>query len=340
MRTTLISRKKFERLNACADAQGIIAALAVDQRSSLQRSLAKVSAQPVTAETLSTFKAAVARVLSPAASALLIDPDYGAPAIAASAPGTGIMLSYEQTGYDPAVPGRLPSLLPGRSVRRLTELGADAVKVLLYYNPFDDAAINTVKQAFIERVGAECAAEDVPVFLEPLAYDDRHDATSLEFARLKPGYVTAIMQEFSRPAYRVDVLKVEVPINSAFLAGSRAHQGGEAAYDRTAALDEFRAAAVAEKPFIYLSAGVDDDVFREQLELAAEAGVPYSGVLCGRASWKDGIAIFATEGPDALDAWLRERGVRNLQALNAVVAQGAQPWPTVYGGRKQIVVAE
>jgi tagatose 1,6-diphosphate aldolase len=97
---------------------------------------------------------------------------------------------------------------------------------------------------------------------------------------------------------------------------------------------------VARKPFIYLSAGVDDEVIREQLELATEAGVPYSGVLCGRASWKDGIAIFATAGPSAFEAWLHDRGVRNVQALLAVVTQGAQPWSTIYGGSEQAVVAD
>ncbi|MFN8456074.1 MAG: hypothetical protein U0401_15640 [Anaerolineae bacterium] len=38
--------------------------------------------------------------------------------------------------------------------------------------PFDETPINTIKHAYIERVGAECAALDVPFFLEPVVYDD------------------------------------------------------------------------------------------------------------------------------------------------------------------------
>jgi tagatose 1,6-diphosphate aldolase len=221
----------------------------------------------------------------------------------------------------------------------LVEAGADAIKILLYFNPFDDENINSVKLAFIERIGAECTAVDVPFFLEPLAYDDNYDEKGLEFAKLKPKYVTAYMEEFSKPRYGVDVLKVEIPINVEFLEGSRAFKGGEAAYDKKTALEHFHtSASVATKPFIYLSAGVDDDVFRENLELAAEAGAPYSGVLCGRATWKEGIPVFAKQGADALEEWLLDRGVKNIEMLNEVIAQGAQPWYKAYGGLDNIEV--
>jgi tagatose 1,6-diphosphate aldolase len=99
-----------------------------------------------------------------------------------------------------------------------------------------------------------------------------------------------------------------------------------------------QAASAASKPFIYLSAGVTDEVFRETLELAAEAGTPFSGVLCGRATWQDGIPIYGAQGVDALEAWLEDRGVQNITALNEVIAKGAKPWWTLYGGRENIEV--
>ena len=154
---------------------------------------------------------------------------------------------------------------------------------------------------------------------------------------MKPRYVTAYMQEFSKARYGVDVLKVEVPINMAYVEGTRAFAGGEAACTRLEALDHFRRAAdVATKPFIYLSAGVSDEVFRETLELAAEAGTSFSGVLCGRATWQDAIPVYATQGMTALEDWLEDRGVQNLEALNAVLAQGAKPWWTIYGAREAV----
>ena len=93
---------------------------------------------------------------------------------------------------------------------------------------------------------------------------------------------------------------------------------------------------MATKPFIYLSAGVSDEVFRETLELAAEAGTSFSGVLCGRATWQDAIPVYATQGMTALEDWLEDRGVQNLEALNAVLAQGAKPWWTIYGAREAV----
>src|SRR6266508_4350218 len=335
-----LTRGKFDGINACADERGIIAAAAMDQRGSLKKAIAKGRGEggQATAEDLSAFKTAVAKILTKHASAILMDPEYGLDAIKQRAPGSGVLLSYEKTGYDANVKGRMPDLLAEWSVRRLVENGADAIKILLYYNAFDDAGINTVKQAFIERVGAECAALDVPFFLEPLAYDDNlGDEKGLAFAKKKPEYVTRYMEEFSKPRYGVDVLKVEVPVNMKFVQGTRAFAGGEAAYNRTEAMDLFRqSAGAANKPFIYLSAGVTDEIFRETLELAAEAGTNFSGVLCGRATWQDAIPIYAREGVGALEGWLQDRGVQNIQALNEVLAKGAKPWWTAYGGKENI----
>ena len=126
-------------------------------------------------------------MLTKYATAILMDPEYGLSALEVRAPGTGVLLAYEKTGYDATVKGRLPDLLPEWSVRRLVEAGADAIKIFLYYNPHDTDEINVVKHAFIERIGAECMALDRPFFLEPLVYDDNvGDEKSIEFARVKP----------------------------------------------------------------------------------------------------------------------------------------------------------
>jgi len=133
------------------------------------------------------------------------------------------------------------------------------------------------------------------------------------------------MEEFSKPRYGVDVLKVEVPIVMEFVEGTRAFKG-EAAYTRAEALELFRSVgSVTELPFIYLSAGVSNPVFIETLELAGESGVAFNGVLCGRATWKDGIAIYAKEGADAFQRWLDTTGVENIQNVNKAL-EAATPW--------------
>jgi tagatose 1,6-diphosphate aldolase len=325
-----LSKGKFERIQACADDHGVIAAAAMDQRGSLRKAIAKARGADVSDAELTEFKTAVVKILTPYASAILIDTEYGLPALKHKAPRTGVLLAYEKSGYDTSTTGRLPDLLPDLSVRRIQEAGGDAVKILLYYNPEDDPKINNIKHAFIERVGAECAALEMPFFLEPIAYNDQL-GEGLEFAKVKPRYVAKYMEEFSKDRYGVDVLKVELPFNIAYTSGTLGFKGEEA-YTRAQALQFLKdTASAAGKPFIYLSAGVSDAVFRESLEMAAEAGVPFSGVLCGRATWQDGIPVYAKQGLEALEAWLADQGVKNIQMLNQVLAKGAKPWWTRYG---------
>jgi tagatose 1,6-diphosphate aldolase len=101
---------------------------------------------------------------------------------------------------------------------------------------------------------------------------------------------------------------------------------GQAVYTRKQALEYYRQASeIATKPFIYLSAGVGNAQFVESLNMAAEAGTEYSGVLCGRATWKDGIPIYAKQGAKALEDWLNDQGVKNINAVNAAI-KSAKPW--------------
>ncbi len=193
---TRMSKGKFEGINACAEEHGVISALAVDHRANLLQAIAEARGEQsnASAEDMLAFKTTVTRVLTRHTSAILLDPEYSLEAVASRAPGTGVLLAYERSGYDFSVKGRLPDLLPEWSVRRLIVAGANAIKILLFYNPFDEAHINSIKQAYVERIGAECMALDVPFFLEPLVYDDTlGDEKGLAFARKKPLYVALAM---------------------------------------------------------------------------------------------------------------------------------------------------
>jgi len=328
-----ITPGKQKGLKAVSDGRGVIAAAAMDQRGSLKSAIAKekgVDKSQVPPEMLEEFKICVTRALTPHASAILLDPEYGLPAARARASNAGLLLAYENSGYDNTRPGRLPDLLDVWSARRLQAAGADCVKILLYYNPFDSHEVNDIKHAWTERIGSECAAVDIPFFLEFVGYEEKGDEKSLEYAKKKPEIVAKSMEEFSKPQYGVDVLKVEVPVNMAYVAGSKASKGASA-YSREEAKELFRKAAEsAKKPFIYLSAGVDNDVFLETLELASEAGAPYSGVLCGRATWKEGIPVYAKQGAKALEDWLNVEGLKNINNVNSRLST-AKPWYSFYG---------
>ncbi len=319
-------------MKALSNERGVIAAAAMDQRGSLQKALASargVDVKEITPEMMSEFKVAVSKVLTPHASAILLDPEFGLEAGKARSSNAGLLLAYELSGYDNTQPGRLPDLLPHVSVKRLVDWGADAVKILIYYTPFDDPAVNDVKHSFIERIGAECETYQIPFFLEFVGYDPKGgDEKGLEYAKAKPEIVKKSMEEFSKPQYRVDVLKVEVPVNAEFVDKSSVFKG-QKAYTREEALNHFReAAAAAGKPFIYLSAGVSNPQFVESLNMAAEAGTKYSGVLCGRATWKEGIPVYAKNGVKALEQWLQREGVKNINAVNDAI-RPAVPWNSV-----------
>jgi tagatose 1,6-diphosphate aldolase len=320
---------KLKGLKAVANKKGVIAAAAMDQRGSLQKSIAKekgVTEDLVTPEMMAEFKTAVTRILTPYASAILLDPEFGLGAAKKRSKNAGLLLAYEKTGYDQVEKGRFPMLLPDWSVRRLKEAGADCIKILLYYTPFEDARVNGRKHAWVERIGAECVAHDIPFFLEFVGYDPQGgDEKGPEFAKIKPEVVIKSMQEFSKKQYAVDVLKVEVPVNSNYVEGARSFKGPAAQTKKEALAIFKKAAAAAKKPFIYLSAGVSNAQFTESLELAAEAGVKFNGVLCGRATWKDGIPIYAKQGLQALEDFLNDQGVKNIQSVNKAL-ESASPW--------------
>jgi len=323
-----LSLGKQRGLRALADERGIIAALAIDQRSALRKLFAKASGRAVDnipVEWLVQFKEKVSRALTPYASAILLDPEVGLPAASRRAKDAGLLLAYEESGYDRSVPGRLPRLLDQYTAARLKQAGADAVKVLLYYSPFSAAEINARKQTWVERVGDECRDADLPFFLEIVSYHDEMDEKGPDFARLKPEAVTRSIEEFCKPCYSVDVLKVGVPVNMNFVESTSLSRA-PTIYSRSEAISHFkRASEAASLPFIYLSEGVDNGTFGEALTLAAEAGSGFCGVLCGRATWQDGVPIFVQLGASALDEWLQGQGVRNIQNVNARLT-AARPW--------------
>jgi tagatose 1,6-diphosphate aldolase len=311
----------MKSLQALSTTQGVIAAIAVDQRKSLRRLLASAAGLPEAAipdSQLAEFKEAVTGALTPRASAVLLDPEYGVEAMRQRASGTGLLVTYESDGFDNPRPHRMLALLPEYSVIRLRDLGAEGVKILLSWAPDDDPRANDEKRVLIERIGAECANAGLPFLLEPVVYDPLgSDPRSPEFAARKPALVRDTVEEFSRPVYQVDLLKIEFP-------AAPAHVGS--AYTRAQALDAFRELDRAARcPYIYLSAGVAIDDFVASLELAAEAGAGHSGVLCGRAVWQEGIPVYMREGREALDRWLASEGVRNVVRMLDCL-KGARPW--------------
>ncbi|HEL0230488.1 tagatose-bisphosphate aldolase [Streptococcus equi subsp. zooepidemicus] len=321
-----LSKAKY-RLLEKVSRKGIISALAFDQRGALKRMMATHQDTEPAPWQIEALKALVSEELTPYASSILLDPEYGLPATKVRDQKSGLLLAYEQTGYDTTTTSRLPDCLVDWSVKRLKEAGADAVKFLLYYDVDGDERINQQKQAYIERIGSECQAEEIPFFLELLTYDEAIlDNQSVAFAKLKAHKVNEAMKVFSTERFGVDVLKVEIPVNMAYVEG---FAEGEVVYSKEEAMQAFRdQEAASHLPYIYLSAGVSASLFQETLVFAAEAGARFNGVLCGRATWSGAVAVYMSEGEEAARQWLRTEGFQNIDRLNQVLEKTASPWTT------------
>ena len=320
-----LSAQKRKYLENLSDKNGFISALAIDQRGALKKMLNKHQESEATAEQIKEFKVLVSKHLTKYSSSILLDPEYGLDAAKARDKNAGLLLAYEKTGYDANAVGRLPDCLVDWSAKRLKEEGADAVKFLLYYDVDESDEINNQKKAYMERVGAECVADDIPFFLEILSYNYKDaDNSTAEFAKLKPRKVIEAMKEFSKPRYNVDVLKVEVPVNMKYVEG---FADGEVVYTKEEAASYFKQQDEATNlPYIYLSAGVSAKLFQDTLKFACDSGAKFNGVLCGRATWANGVEVFAKDGEEATVNWLNTVGRKNIEELNEVVERTATSW--------------
>jgi len=320
-----LSAQKRKYLENLSDKNGFISALAIDQRGALKKMLNKHQESEATAEQIKEFKVLVSKHLTKYSSSILLDPEYGLDAAKARDKNAGLLLAYEKTGYDANAVGRLPDCLVEWSAKRLKEEGADAVKFLLYYDVDECEEINIQKKAYMERVGAECVAEDIPFFLEILSYNCKIDDNSTaEYAKVKPRKVIEAMKIFSDPRYNVDVLKVEVPVNMKYVEG---FADGEVVYTKEEAASYFKQQDEATNlPYIYLSAGVSAKLFQDTLKFACDSGAKFNGVLCGRATWANGVEVFAKDGEEATVNWLNTVGRKNIEELNEVVERTATSW--------------
>lgn len=307
MTVTSISIGKYRGLQQCSTSRGAISVLALDHRNNLRAAMRPEDPSSVTPQEIATFKTEVVASLAPKATALLIDPEFGAAqSIAAgSLPGTvGLLIAVEASGYVGDPGARISRVLPGWSVGKIRRMGATAVKFLAYYHP--KAPTAAAIEGVVREVADMCAEADIPLFLEPLSYspdpavkklspEERHDVV-LETARrlVMPG---------------VDVLKAEFPLDA------------KADPDEThwaAACAELTAASRA--PWVLLSASVTYDTFLRQVTVACQNGA--SGVAVGRAVWQEAPTLTGAERSAFLNQVAAPRMARITQLVDAI----GKPW--------------
>lgn len=331
--STLTSGKLIN-LQRLTDQAGRFKMLAIDQRDSLRSAIGRATSRKpgdITYTDLADAKAVITEVLAPYSTATLVDPVYG---LARSAKlvrgGVGILVATEETGYEPAGPDgkqRKTRLVDGWSVAKAKRAGANAAKLLIYYNPEAQQDVLAHQQSVVRAVGADCASEDIPFLLELVTYPlGEPAADSPDLARKRPRHAIESAREFSKDEYGVDILKLEFPGDlkyaREFAQGAFDGKSREPVWTLAEAKNACRELnEAARRPWVILSGGVDISEFLVNLSLAVDAGA--SGFLCGRAIWKDVMPRY----PDlaAMRAFLQKEAAWNFARANAT-AELARPW--------------
>lgn len=306
-----LSLGKRRALQQCALENNTFAMLAMDQRGSLKKAMNPDAPDMVTYAEVTAMKRAVIGTLSPLASAALIDAEYGyATCVASGALSgqAGLLLAIEQSGYEGDPTDRQTALLPGFSVEKIRKAGGNGVKLLVYYRP--DAPNAAHQEALVAEVAQACQQWDLPLFLEPLHYSQDSTGKTVPNAERRQ-----IVIESARRLVPlgVDVLKAEFPVDV------------KQTNDQTewaAACAELSAASAA--PWVLLSAGVDFETYIQQVKVACEQGA--SGVLCGRAVWKESVALAGAERTE----FLRTTGAARFRKITDTVKALARPFTDFY----------
>ena len=288
--------------------------VAVDAGSGLAAAIRTARGAMAQEDDLYTFKRAVVRALSPMATTLLVDATLGPRLLADYAQTCAPMMAFEADVYRIDNADRITVLPDDLTVADYPHLGVRQLKLFLWYAPDDDPALNARKLALVERVGRDCAAQGLTFLMEPLVYHPTVQPGTAAFAALKPALVRRAVETFADPRFGAQILKVEVPVDLAFVEGF-----GTSQTTRADAIAAFRAVvtAAAGVPVVFLSGGVPFAVFEASLALAHASGAPFAGFMCGRALWSEAVAVFGAEGEAAVTDWLMTTGRVRLARLIA-----------------------
>jgi len=306
-----ISIGKLRGLQQLADRKGMMTMCAIDHRGALKRSLNERDPDAVDYQDMVDFKLDLCQSIAPFASGILLDPEYGAgQAIAAGIlpASKGLLVSMEKTGYGGDNNARITELLPGWSVKKVKRMGASAVKLLIYFRP-DLKDVASKQLDLVAKLADQCMEEDVAFLVEPVSYPiEEGGAPTKEFSQMKPELVIETARQLT--ALPIDVLKAEFPADIRFEK------------DEGKLLGLCRELNDASRlPWVLLSAGVDFDSFKRQVEIACEAGA--SGFLAGRALWQEGAQIPSRE---ERMSFFQNTAAPRLKELAEIADSHGKPW--------------
>jgi tagatose 1,6-diphosphate aldolase len=320
-----LSIGKVRGLQQISTADGIFVICAMDHRGSLKSMIEKERPkEEIGYKEIVERKLELCTTLAPHASAVLLDPEYGAAQCIAERvlPGNiGLLVSIEATGYESTTQGRVTTLFKGWSVAKIKRMGGSAVKILVYYRPdLSDVAKKQLKT--IANVAQQCIKYDIPFLVEPVTYaTNKENRDSPEYADKKPRLVIETARQIT--SLPIDVLKAEFPADLRYEA------------DEAKLIELCRQLDAASLvPWVILSAGVDYETFRRQVKTACQAGA--SGFLGGRAIWQDALRI---TDKAARVKFLSTTAADRLKELEEIATKYATPWYRKLGTKTKELMA-
>lgn len=303
-----LSLGKKRGLDQCANERAVFNILALDHRQAVKKVFIE---KPDPYMEAVSFKRDVVRILAPLSTAVLLDPSIGAgPCIADGAlPGNcGLVLTVEASGYEGPSHARISRLPQDWNSDRIKRIGASAVKLLVYYSPKSTTA--SAMKDLVAKVAIDCQQLDIPLFLEILTYSASENEPKL---RPEERIDTIVQAAADLTSIGGDILKSEFPVDV------------KAQPDKTKWEEACRMVSQASAvPWVLLSAGVDYPVFAEQTEVACKAGA--SGILAGRAIWKEALEVPADERVE----FLKTTGIQRVRHLQEICNTCGRPYTDFY----------
>lgn len=296
---TTAERRGYQQI--CGD-NGFMMVVACDQRGGMRKVLADTpeAQKAIGIDILGETKADITTYLANKATCVLLDATCAVPGViddGVLSRDTGLLVGLDDSGWDIDENGYRKSIMtPGVTARRVRELGGTGAKLMVYLRP-DHPAANEYNLQIIRDCVADFAAEDLLLVVEILTYqvDGESDA---DYKAAFPGLI-------------VDCAKISLELGSKVL--KLPYPGtAEACAEITKACDGV--------PWAVLSAGVDHETFVGQVATAMDNGA--SGVIAGRALWKDCISLDRAVSADRLENVASKRLSEILTILNGYANKG------------------
>ena len=298
----------------CND-QGHLQMLAIDQRPPIFN-LIKEKKKAYTYKDVVDFKKQISLNISQHSTAILMDPVYSVPSLIPSSKSKGLIITLEDHNFIEKGKGRDSKNIKNWTVEKIKRIGGDAVKVLAWYRPDADQKSIKHQKKYIETIGKQCERYDIPFLLELLVYPFKNEiGYSKDYKEQldkNQNHVIDSVKEFSKTKYKVDIFKLESPVDSDKLQNGKFTKTTEDAFKQLSKVTR-------NIPWVMLSSGMSKESFLNCLKLAYKNGA--SGYLAGRTIWLDAFRDYPNY--KKITTKLNKESVSYVKKLNELTKKNA-----------------